>query len=97
MIGNEHVQFEEGVSIADAAAIVVKKPDGRKIIYWDDKADFSVDEVLIEMPDGTKSTYSRGSGSELDTVVISEAQGQYRDYLDKIYEINKKKGLESIK
>lgn len=103
-IGDEHVQFERRAlfggrkkEVKSSNELVLRRPDGTvvKIVDGNNDGDLydSVDFVVIIS--GGKETVYRNDRAGSD--VISEAQSQYSEYLDKIIAEKSNEGLRLIK
>jgi len=96
LIGEEKVHFWERDNIFETSNYLeVEKKDGRKILYKDMcKDDLKIESVDITK-EGIKETY--WLSKPIGDPIVKKAQKQFDDYLQKIFQINKKKAEELIK
>lgn len=68
--------------------LTIKKIDGTKIKYNDDRKDLKLDSIKITLPDGKITHYWASSENPIVKEIIKEGQKQFDAYLAKIHEIN---------
>lgn len=90
----EHVHFYEDKPYQDYQVLEVTREDGTIVKYSDDgDDDYRLDYVTIQVK-GKKTTYNKSS--KVGKPVVEVAQKQYGDYLKRIFEHKKQKGLDLI-